>query len=306
MNPPLRAKRSAASLAPSLVPSIGEEPDAFHVRNTYAQLEMFGVKGDGYEEGVERTRAARGRATEPSQPKTDSVHGRPEAFQRTQSQLLADDAIADDNEKRRELLPEEVKLLSSVDRYGFFTVPTHERYILMPSQPLLKPFTASSSQPSQPSSANGSAAPKPLDRLPTPSPNPKETARISKWNKMLVPHARDEGGNVQAWRVRPSKVAKVRGRVYKGVPDRWRAAVWEMLMSAYVIGHEDNSSKSVDVPRLTSSNEAATRGVQDVERSAREYREGIEKPSTYDVQIDLDVPRTISGHIMFRTRYGAG
>jgi len=42
------------------------------------------------------------------------------------------------------------------------------------------------------------------------------------------------------------------------------------------------------------------------ERLVREYYEGLDKPSSYDVQIDLDVPRTISGHIMFRTRYGAG
>lgn len=32
----------------------------------------------------------------------------------------------------------------------------------------------------------------------------------------------------------------------------------------------------------------------------------LEKPSSHDIQIDLDVPRTISGHVMFRTRYGLG
>ncbi|KAJ8582116.1 hypothetical protein M405DRAFT_831221 [Rhizopogon salebrosus TDB-379] len=36
------------------------------------------------------------------------------------------------------------------------------------------------------------------------------------------------------------------------------------------------------------------------------YHENPEKPSSYDIQIDLDVPRTISGHIMLRTRYGLG
>lgn len=36
------------------------------------------------------------------------------------------------------------------------------------------------------------------------------------------------------------------------------------------------------------------------------YQELIDKPSDYDIQIDLDVPRTISGHVMFRTRYGLG
>lgn len=30
------------------------------------------------------------------------------------------------------------------------------------------------------------------------------------------------------------------------------------------------------------------------------------KPSEQDVQIDLDVPRTISGHLTFHTRYGHG
>ena len=43
-----------------------------------------------------------------------------------------------------------------------------------------------------------------------------------------------------------------------------------------------------------------------IESLAQQYREALDKPSTYDVQIDLDVPRTISGHIMFKTRYGAG
>lgn len=38
----------------------------------------------------------------------------------------------------------------------------------------------------------------------------------------------------------------------------------------------------------------------------REYREKVDNPSSHDIQIDLDVPRTISGHIMFHTRYGAG
>lgn len=41
----------------SPAPSDGEDPDSFHVRNTYARLDLSGVVGDGYEEGVERTRA---------------------------------------------------------------------------------------------------------------------------------------------------------------------------------------------------------------------------------------------------------
>jgi hypothetical protein len=66
----------------SLVPSEGEDLDGFHVRNTYAQLEASGVKGDGYEEGIERTRARVGR-------------GR-------LSQIQADNVL-DDGQTRREI-----------------------------------------------------------------------------------------------------------------------------------------------------------------------------------------------------------
>lgn len=81
----------------SLVPSEGEDVDAFHVRNTYAQLEAVGVKGDGYEEGVERTRARIGNSRS--------------------SQLQAEAALADGLEKKRELDDKEIQVLQSVDRY---------------------------------------------------------------------------------------------------------------------------------------------------------------------------------------------
>lgn len=38
----------------------GEESEAYFVRNTYALLDVTGVRGDGYEEGIERTRAKLG------------------------------------------------------------------------------------------------------------------------------------------------------------------------------------------------------------------------------------------------------
>jgi hypothetical protein len=34
------------------------------------------------------------------------------------------------------------------------------------------------------------------------------------------------------------------------------------------------------------------------------YREALETHSPYDIQIDLDVPRIINGHVLFRTRHG--
>jgi len=100
---------------------------------------------------------------------------------------------------------------------------------------------------------------------------------------MLVPEKREHGGNVENWLIRPSKEGKLRERTYKGIPDRWRRAAWDLLMSRH----------SGITPR-------------GYEALATEYRDTLDKPSTYDIQIDLDVPRTISGHIMFRTRYGAG
>lgn len=87
----------------SLVPSEGEDMDAFHVRNTYAQLEMSGVKGDGYEEGVERTRARIGASR--------------------MSQLNALAALGDGTEKTRELDPKEIQTLASVDRRVCFAFP---------------------------------------------------------------------------------------------------------------------------------------------------------------------------------------
>ncbi|PPQ70740.1 hypothetical protein CVT26_014705 [Gymnopilus dilepis] len=244
----------------SLVPSEGEDMDGFHVRNTYAQLEASGVKGDGYEEGVERTRARVGTS-------------------RT-SQLQADAALGDGTEKKRNLDEKEIQVLRSVDRYGFFSNNAHDRLILLYSAPLLKKMTvASAGPPSAPAHA------KPLDSVPPATVSPKESSRIDKWTRMLVPQKsiEGEGGNAQSWRIRPSKESKLRERIYKGIPDRWRRAAWDLLMTRY-------SSYS---PRT-------------IETLGHQYREGLEKPSTYDIQIDLDVPRTISGHIMFRTRYGAG
>ncbi|RDB29361.1 hypothetical protein Hypma_016119 [Hypsizygus marmoreus] len=242
----------------SLVPSEGEDMDAFHVRSTYAQLEMSGVKGDGYEDGVERTRARIGASRS--------------------SQLNAEAALGDGTEKTRELDPKEIQTLASVDRYGFFTIPSHDRLILLTAAPLLKRLAPVSAGPSSaPASATS------LRSIPPVRPPLKETIRISKWTRMLKPQTRDQGANVATWTIKPAKEAKLRRRVYKGIPDPWRTAAWDLLMTRY-----------------------SNLGVREMGLLGAEYRDALEKPSTYDIQIDLDVPRTISGHIMFRTRYGAG
>lgn len=87
---------SATSI--SISPAPDEDPDSFHVRSTYAQLDLYGVRGDGIAEGVERTRARVGGSR--------------------QSELRAQEALADAHEKTRDLTQQEVTLLASLDRYA--------------------------------------------------------------------------------------------------------------------------------------------------------------------------------------------
>jgi USP6 N-terminal-like protein len=267
-SPPLPLKHPAyvgpSMSKTSLVPSEGEDMDAFHVRNTYAQLDITGVKGDGYEEGVERTRARIG----------DS----------RSSQLNAEAAIGDGTEKTKELDPEEAQLLALVDRYGFFSSPSHDRLMLLPSTPLLRRLSLTHAGPKN-APVNGSS----LKTLPPAQPPLKETSRIGKWERMLRPRNPDPGG-ILVWDLKPSKEGKLSERTYKGIPDRWRNAAWELLMSRFTLHHTAPSDRAnVSLAKL-----------------AEDYRDGLDKPSSYDIQIDLDVPRTISGHVMFKTRYGAG
>ncbi|KAK7695083.1 hypothetical protein QCA50_002273 [Cerrena zonata] len=259
-SPPERqlSAKSSPSGKSVILPAEGEEPDAFHVRSTYAQLDQQGVKGDGYEEGVERTRARVGGSRA--------------------SELRALEALADEHEKTRDLTQQELETLASVDRYGFFVTSSHDRLILLPSSPLLKPLTHVTA-----TAPNSSANAKSLSALPPSQPLIREASRIAKWSRMLQAGARDQGSNVDEWSIVPRKESKLPERIFKGIPDCWRSAAWEILMSRY----------------------SKTGRRQLVELGAR-YREGLDQPSTYDVQIDLDVPRTITGHIMFRTRYGLG
>ncbi|KZT73319.1 RabGAP/TBC [Daedalea quercina L-15889] len=256
--PRLSSAPSSPSSATSISPAPDEDPDAFHVRSTYAQLDVCGVRGDGLEEGIERTRARVGGSR--------------------QSELRAQEALADAQEKSRDLTPQEVSMLSSLDRYGFYVMPSHDRCILLPTAPLLKPLVKLGS-------ANTGGAPSPpvLPSQPSLSPPPKEKARVAKWGRMLEARSRDPGCNIDAWGVRASKERKLRERTFKGIPDCWRSAAWDMLLCQF-----SRHSKT------------------ETRQLSQEYREALDRPSTYDVQIDLDVPRTISGHVMFRTRYGQG
>ncbi|KAI5829295.1 RabGAP/TBC [Schizophyllum commune Tattone D] len=273
-------------------PHPNEDPDAFHVRHTYALLDLCGVKGDGFVEGVERTRARVGSSRN--------------------SQMDAAQAIADVDEKKKDLDDKERAVLQALDRYGFYESGAHERLVKMPAAPLSQPLKmiapATVDAGPAPSafaaaSKNNNAPPPPappsLSSLPPPQPLTKEVPRLEKWGRMVVPLTRDEGGNIETWGIREGvSEKKLKRRVYKGVPDRWRSATWVILVRRAVC----KAGLGEGHPGFGGERQVEA----EMKRLQAVYLEKLEQPSTYDIQIDLDVPRTIGGHVMFKTRYGFG
>ena len=179
------------------------------------------------------------------------------------------------------------------------------RLALVPTAPLLKIPKLPSTSPIPPGSKVSPPPPSmhapdgPMPRTPdTPKPNTgendqqrkKENDRVSKWMKMMSVKKRDQGGNTIEWGWKSESIQKVHKRVYKGIPDRWRMAAWWTLSSDRT---REYSTKGKGRERPN-------------ELLLEDYRHMIDLPSTHDVQIDLDVPRTISGHTLFVTRYGSG
>ncbi|OJD15476.1 hypothetical protein AJ78_04272 [Emergomyces pasteurianus Ep9510] len=112
----------------------------------------------------------------------------------------------------------------------------------------------------------------------------KEWEREDKWRKMakVVSKPQDGAGMTFEFDVKSSKLAE---RTWKGIPDRWRATAWYAFLSA-------SAKKRKDSPTDT--------------ELIRRFNELQEEASPDDVQIDIDVPRTINSHIMFRRRYRGG
>lgn len=112
----------------------------------------------------------------------------------------------------------------------------------------------------------------------------KEIEREEKWRKMakVVKSGADQGGMLFEFDTRDPKLI---ARTWKGIPDRWRATAWYSFLAASA--KADNDSPS-DEELITSFYELQTEG------------------SAEDMQIDVDVPRTINRHIMFRRRYRGG
>ena len=112
----------------------------------------------------------------------------------------------------------------------------------------------------------------------------KEWEREEKWRKMakVVKKSEIGGGMVFEFDTTSSKLVE---RTWKGIPDRWRATAWHAFLNASAKQHQDSRTD---------------------EELIATFRDLLDRSSPDDVQIDMDVPRTINSHIMFRRRYRGG
>ncbi|KAF2858810.1 hypothetical protein K470DRAFT_259417 [Piedraia hortae CBS 480.64] len=115
----------------------------------------------------------------------------------------------------------------------------------------------------------------------------REWARDQKWQKMAksvaTSSADTKGGGMHfEFDTRDSKVIN---RTWKGIPDRWRATAWHSFLSASA-KRRGNTVSDVTLISI--------------------YHQLQEASCADDVQIDIDVPRTINMHVMFRRRYRGG
>ena len=112
----------------------------------------------------------------------------------------------------------------------------------------------------------------------------KEIEREGKWRKMakVVQGGATSGGMMFEFDVRDAKVIS---RTWKGIPDRWRATAWYAFLAASAKNAKDSPT---DEELVTC------------------FYELQDENSADDMQIDVDVPRTINRHIMFRRRYRGG
>ena len=122
----------------------------------------------------------------------------------------------------------------------------------------------------------------------------KELEREEKWRRMAraKPPAKDPqtglpvvGAGSESEYTFDASSPKVIERTWKGIPDKWRATAWHSFLSTSASKRKDQISD---------------------EKLVEFYHSYQDQSSPDDVQIDLDVPRTISSHIMFRRRYRGG
>jgi hypothetical protein len=112
----------------------------------------------------------------------------------------------------------------------------------------------------------------------------KEIEREEKWRRMakVVTSGADKGGMLFEFDTKDSKLI---ARTWKGIPDRWRATAWYSFLAASAKANKDSPTE---------------------EELIESFYELQAEGSAEDMQIDVDVPRTINRHIMFRRRYRGG
>ncbi|KAH7155064.1 rab-GTPase-TBC domain-containing protein [Dactylonectria estremocensis] len=112
----------------------------------------------------------------------------------------------------------------------------------------------------------------------------KELERSEKWRRMAKVVNKDGKGQGMGFEFDVQN-PKLIERTWKGIPDRWRGAAWWSFLATSAKEDQDSATE---------------------ERIIADFHKLQLRSSPDDVQIDLDVPRTINRHIMFRRRYRGG
>ncbi|PSK46318.1 hypothetical protein B9Z65_5286 [Elsinoe australis] len=118
----------------------------------------------------------------------------------------------------------------------------------------------------------------------------REWVREEKWRRMAVRRDQYSGdgekvvgaGMAFGFDTRDPRLV---ARTWKGIPDKWRATAWHAFLS------ESWKKRG---------------GGESDEELIRQFGELQEMNCADDVQIDVDVPRSIGMHVMFRKRYRGG
>ncbi len=147
----------------------------------------------------------------------------------------------------------------------------------------------------------------------------KEWERAEKWRRMatVVQRGSNKGGETAgggmdfSFDLRHPKLAE---RTWKGIPDRWRAPAWYSFLASSAekrrllrrpAGPGESPGESAPNPAFSVGGGATDGGETDGQIVAA-FHALQATASPDDVQIDLDVPRTVGGHVLFRRRYRGG
>ncbi|SNX86232.1 related to GYP5 - GTPase-activating protein for Ypt Proteins [Melanopsichium pennsylvanicum] len=245
-----------------------------------------------------------------------------------QSSLSNGVSLSTDERRRRQELAEKRRgeLIGNIDRYGFFSegsTTSHHKAVLLPSTLFIALLPKKSTKglaaqhvphptslaDTTPHKAKGSDQSKSHALLAARSAadvthRQREQERIAKWARMLTVKARDQGHNAVQFDFAKGIDKKLRRRIFKGIPDSWRSAAWAALIQHRQGTEEGHHSYSLAKSHMQTA--GANIPISLTQPDAQNFDRLKAMPCPHDVQIDLDVPRTISGHIQFHTRYGQG